>query len=149
GDFCTTDGSLVNCTLATLSLTSQASGTLQGAQFPALTGDVTTSAGSLATSIGAAKVTNAMLAGSIAASKLVGTDIATVGTIASGTWNGTTIGVAYGGTGAGTAFTAGSVVYAGTSGVYSQDNSNFFWDATNHRLGIGTTSPGQKLSVSG
>ena len=44
-------------------------------------------------------VTNSDLAGSIAASKLVGTDIATVGTITSGTWNGTTIAIARGGTG--------------------------------------------------
>lgn len=51
-------------------------------------------------------VTNAMLAGSIAASKLVGTDIATVGTITSGTWNGTTIAIANGGTGATTASAA-------------------------------------------
>ena len=64
-----------------------------------ITGDVTLStAGAL--TIGAAKVTNSMLAGSIAASKLIGTDIATVGTITAGTWNGTTIAVANGGTGA-------------------------------------------------
>lgn len=50
-----------------------------------------------------ATVTNAGLAGSIAASKLVGTDIATVGTITSGTWNGTTIAIANGGTGQTTA----------------------------------------------
>lgn len=37
--------------------------------------------------IPAGSVTNAMLAGSIAASKLVGTDIATVGTVTAGTWN--------------------------------------------------------------
>lgn len=36
-------------------------GTLQAAQFPALTGDVTTSAGSLATAIGSTKVTSSML----------------------------------------------------------------------------------------
>lgn len=36
-------------------------------------------------------VTNAMLAGSIAASKLVGTDIATIGTVTSGTWHATPI----------------------------------------------------------
>lgn len=48
-------------------------------------------------------VTNAMLAGSIAASKLVGTDITTVGTIGTGIWNGTTIAIANGGTGATTA----------------------------------------------
>lgn len=62
-------------------------GILPAANFPALSGDVTTTAGSLVTAIGALKVTNAMLAGSIAASKLVGTDIATVGTITSGVWN--------------------------------------------------------------
>ena len=45
-------------------------------------------------------VTNTMLAGSIASSKLVGTDIATVGTITTGIWTGTTIAVANGGTGA-------------------------------------------------
>jgi hypothetical protein len=57
-------------------------------------GDVTiTNAG--VTAIGATKVTNAMLAGSIQASKLVGTDIATVGTITSGTWNGTSVAGAY------------------------------------------------------
>jgi hypothetical protein len=65
----------------------------------ALTGDVTTSGAGLATSIGAGKVSNAMLAGSIAASKLVGTDITTVGTITAGTWNGGTIAIANGGTG--------------------------------------------------
>jgi hypothetical protein len=61
GDFCTTDGALINCTTATIS--------------------------------------NAQLAGSIAASKLVGTDIATVGTITSGTWHGSIITGTYGGTG--------------------------------------------------
>jgi hypothetical protein len=44
-------------------------------------------------------ISNADLVGSIAASKLVGTDISTVGTITSGTWSGTTIDVAHGGTG--------------------------------------------------
>ena len=45
-------------------------------------------------------ITNAKLAGSITAAKLVGTDIATVGTITSGIWNGTEISIAKGGTGA-------------------------------------------------
>ena len=44
-------------------------------------------------------ISNADLVGSIAASKLVGTDISTVGTITSGTWSGSTIDVAHGGTG--------------------------------------------------
>jgi hypothetical protein len=60
-----------------------------------------------------------------------------------------TLAVANGGTGTATAFTAGSVVFAGASGVYSQDNANLFWDNTNDRLGIGTTSPAQKLHVNG
>lgn len=79
---------------------SDVSGSWACSQSPALTGNVTTAAGSCATSIAALAVTNGMLAGSIAASKLVGTDIATVGTITAGTWNGTTIAVANGGTGA-------------------------------------------------
>ncbi len=40
-----------------------------------------------------------------------------------------------------TSATAGSVLFAGTSGVLAQDNSNLFWDNTNKRLGIGTVSP--------
>lgn len=36
--------------------------------------------------------------------------------------------------------TAGSVIFAGTSGVLSQDNSNFFYDNTNDRLGVGVNS---------
>jgi hypothetical protein len=35
--------------------------------------------------------------------------------------------------------TAGSVVFAGTAGILSQNNANFFWDDTNKRLGIGVT----------
>lgn len=46
-----------------------------------------------------------------------------------------------GGTGTTTAFTTGSVVFAGASGVYSQDNSNLCWDNSNKRFGIGTSSP--------
>jgi hypothetical protein len=58
-----------------------------------------------------------------------------------------TLPVANGGTGTFTAFTTGSVVFAGASGIYTQDNANFFWDDTNNRLGIGTTSPQGTLHV--
>jgi hypothetical protein len=58
-----------------------------------------------------------------------------------------TLAVGNGGTGTATTFTAGSVVFAGTSGVYSQDNTNLFWDNTNKHLGIGTVSPGFPLTV--
>jgi hypothetical protein len=61
-------------------------------------------------------------------------------------WTGT-LAVSRGGTGTATAFTAGSVVFAGASGVYSQDNANFFWDDTNNRLGLGTTGPSYPLQI--
>lgn len=63
-------------------------------------------------------------------------------------WTGT-LAVARGGTGTGTAFTTGSVIFAGASGTYSQDNANLFWDDTNNRLGIGTTSPQQAIDITG
>lgn len=43
--------------------------------------------------------------------------------------------------------TSGSVFFAGTSGVVSQDNANLFWDDTNNRLGIGTTSLSSPLHI--
>jgi hypothetical protein len=61
-------------------------------------------------------------------------------------WTGT-LAVSRGGTGTGTAFTAGSIVFAGASGVYSQDNASLFWDDSNNRLGIGTSSPDARLAV--
>lgn len=44
-------------------------------------------------------------------------------------------------------FTQGSVVFTNSSGKIAQDNANFFWDATNHRLGIGTTAPAYPLDI--
>jgi len=41
--------------------------------------------------------------------------------------------------------TAGSNLFAGTSGTLSQNNANWFWDNTNKRLGIGTNTPGSGL----
>ena len=75
--------------------------------------------------------------------------LVSIGTITTGTWSATTIGVTKGGTGTATQFTAGSVIFAGGSGVYTQDNTNFFWDNTNKRLGIGTVTPSQKIHVVG
>ena len=60
-----------------------------------------------------------------------------------------TLGVGAGGTGSTTTFTTGSIVFAGASGVYTEDNSNLFWDDTNNRLGIGTTSPLGRIHLSG
>jgi hypothetical protein len=51
-----------------------------------------------------------------------------------------TLPYANGGTNAATSWTQGSIMFAGAS-AFAQDNSNFFWDATNHRLGLGVTAP--------
>jgi hypothetical protein len=47
---------------------------------------------------------------------------------------------------ASTAFTTGSIPF-GASSILSQDNANFFWDNTNKRLGIRTSSPSYPLEV--
>ena len=68
----------------------------------------------------------------------------------SGTFTlGGTLAVGNGGTGTSTAFTAGSVVFAGASGVYTQDNAKLFWDNANDRLGIGIAVPTASLHVAG
>jgi hypothetical protein len=46
-----------------------------------------------------------------------------------------------------TPLTLGSIPFIGTAGVISQDNANLFWDDTNNRLGIGTTSPTAYLHI--
>ena len=86
-------------------------------------------------------------------------NIITIGTITTGAWNATpinvssyasgTLPVTNGGTGASTAFTAGSIVFAGAGGTYSQDNSNLFWDDTNNRLGLGTPTTTNRIDVNG
>lgn len=48
-----------------------------------------------------------------------------------------------------TSGTAGSVLFVGTGPVLAQDNSNFFWDDTNNRLGLGTSSPSYLLHLRG
>ncbi|MFH2018743.1 MAG: hypothetical protein ABII98_02000 [bacterium] len=44
-------------------------------------------------------------------------------------------------------FTQGSIVFAGASGLITQDNAKFFWDDGSDYLGIGTNSPGVHLDV--
>lgn len=52
-----------------------------------------------------------------------------------------------GGTGA-NSFTSGSLLFSNGTSI-TQDNSNLFWDDTNNRLGIGTSSPSSALDVAG
>lgn len=77
-----------------------------------------------------------------------GSPITTSGTLAI-SYSGNALPIANGGTGTSTAFVAGSVIFAGASGIYSQDNGQLFWDDTNNRLGIQTSSPTQPLTVNG
>lgn len=113
----------------------QAQAYLTANQSITLSGDVSGSGTTaITTAIGASKVTNAMLAGSITAAKLVGTDIATVGTITAGTWTGTTVALAHGGTGQTDAFhafnalspmtTLGDLIYGGASGTGTRVGGN-------------------------
>lgn len=54
---------------------------------------------------------------------------------------------AFSGTVSLTTLTAGSVLFAGTGGLLSEDNDKLFWDASNFRLGIGTATPAVPLHV--
>lgn len=95
---------------------------LTGNSFSISSGGVTNAmlAGSIAYSklslTGA--ILNADLAGSIAASKLVGTDIATLGTVTGGTWNATAISAVYGGTGL-TSLAQGDLIYGSATNAFS------------------------------
>jgi hypothetical protein len=51
--------------------------------------------------------------------------------------------------GAGNLTTVGAVPYVSATGTLSQAPTQFFWDATNNRLGIGTATPSAKLDVTG
>lgn len=48
-----------------------------------------------------------------------------------------------------TGLTSGSVPYIGTAGLVSQDHTKFYYDATNHWLGLGTTAPKSQLHIDG
>lgn len=119
-------------------LGSNLSGSNSGDQIITLTGNVTgTGTGSFATTIAAGVVTNAMLAGSIAASKLVGTDITTLGTIGTGTWAGTVIGQTHGGTGL-TSLAQGDLIYGSAANTFSALTKNA--SATRYISNTGTSN---------
>lgn len=143
-----------------------ATGILAAARFPALSGQVTTVAGSLTSSIAANTVSNANLAqvpgNSIKGNKTSSTanatdltvtdtrtllsisnventalstwpgsaNITTLGSVTTGTWNGTTVSIAKGGTGGTTAGTAlGNLLPAGSAGqslVYLTSSTQAF-----------------------
>ena len=49
--------------------------------------------------------------------------------------------------GVGNLTTVGSVPYVSASGILNQDAGQFFWDATNNRLGIGNNSPATAIDL--
>jgi len=55
---------------------------------------------------------------------------------------------ANGGTNANTSWTQGSLIFAGSSS-FAQNNAQLYWDNTNNRLGLGTTTPTTTLDVNG
>jgi hypothetical protein len=99
---------------------------------------------SVSASTGAVTITNSGVTSFSAGSTGLTPSTATTGAVSLAG----TLGVGYGGTGTATTFTTGSVVFAGASGVYSQNNSRLFWDNTNFRLGINTASPAVSLAIS-
>jgi hypothetical protein len=122
-------GSTGAVTITNSGVTSLTAGS--GISLSGSTGGVTISAS------GSGTVTSVGLSTSLSGISVSGSPVTTTGTLSlSGT-----LGVSSGGTGTGTAFTAGSIVFAGASGVYSQNNSALYWDNTNKRLGINTTTP--------
>ena len=146
--------SIANTKTLTVSNDATVSGTNTGDQTITLTGDITGSGtASFATTIGNAKVTNTMLAGSIAANKLIGTDIATVGTITTGTWNGSIIPLAYGGTGTATGSITGTGALTFAAGGSNQNvtltPSGTGYTVLNGNVGVGTAVPGEKLEING
>lgn len=46
-------------------------------------------------------------------------------------------------------FLVGSVGFSNASGIFNQDNLNFYWDNSNKRLGLGTNTPSMPLDVIG
>lgn len=48
-----------------------------------------------------------------------------------------------------TAYTAGAVLFRAATDAIGSDATEFFWDITNSRLGLGTNAPNTKLDVNG
>jgi len=71
--------------------------------------------------------------------------LSSTGVITTATWNGTTVGVAYGGTGL-TSLTAGYIPFGNGTSAFSS-SSSLFWDNSNGRLGIGSSSPDRTFYV--
>ena len=71
-----------------------------------------------------------------------------VPTVSAGTWSiSSSLTTSRGGTGTTTSFDPGSIVFAGGSGIYTQDNAGFFYDDTNNFLGLGDVTPDATIDI--
>jgi len=66
-------------------------------------------------------------------------NVSPLGTVASGTWQASTIGVVYGGTGL-TSLTTGRIPFGANTAAFG-NSANLFFDSVNTRLGVGTATP--------
>ena len=74
-------------------------------------------------------------------------NVSPLGTVASGTWQATSVKVNYGGTGL-TSVTAGYIPF-GSSATALAASANLFFDTSNVRLGVGTASPAVTAALVG
>jgi hypothetical protein len=138
-----------NSDLRNSSLTVTAGSGMSGGGSVSLGGSVTLTNAGVTSITGTANQVNASAStGSITLSlpQSIGTSSNVTFANISGTWTGATIGVSKGGTGS-TSYTTGSVPYYDGS-VLNQDNSKFFYDGSNHKLGIGNAVPNSFTSYS-
>lgn len=149
-----TTASSVAIAIDTAALTS---GFLAAARFPALTGDITTSAGAVATTIASHAVSNAKFRQG-AATSVVGVtggstaDVADIAAASDGQFLSRHSGaVAFAAIVAGDLPTAGAgrvLLGAASGGGYTSD-STIVGDTANHRLGVATATPNWTLDVNG
>ncbi len=140
----TVNGSSV-CTTGSVCSGYQAAGSyLTGNQTITLTGYIT---GSGATSIATSMPTVNSNVGSFTSANITVNAQGQVLAASSGSSISTPVSIANGGTNNAT-YTTGSIPYYNGTNL-NQDNSNLFWDSSNHRLGLGTASPAQLLDVNG
>lgn len=111
--------------------------TAGGASFGPLSGDVSTSG------FAATLASTAVSPGSYNCANLTVDAKGRLTSAATGSCSGGggTLAPSAGGTGTATTFTPGSVIFAGASGIYSQNNANLSWDNSAALFQIGGTAP--------
>jgi hypothetical protein len=73
------------------------------------------------------------------------THVTKLGTISSGVWQGSNISVPYGGTGR-TTLPSGNILFGNNINSIATD-TNFFYDTTNIRFGLGTNAPSKNIEI--